>query len=55
LGAALTRELSIEPVLVRGDRGVFDIAVDDKVIFSKHAAGRFPSEAEIVEAIRSRA
>jgi selT/selW/selH-like putative selenoprotein len=49
----LKRELGVEPVLVRGERGVFDVTVDGKVIFSKHAAGRFPSESEIVDAIRA--
>ena len=40
-------------MLVRGERGVFDVLVDDKVIFSKHVEGRFPSEAEILEAIQA--
>jgi selT/selW/selH-like putative selenoprotein len=31
---------------------VFDVLVDDKLIFSKHSAGRFPQEAEIVRAIQ---
>ena len=39
--------------MTRGDRGVFDVAVDGKVIFSKHSAGRFPDEQEIVSAIRA--
>jgi len=49
----LSRELGIEAELVRGDRGVFDVAVDGTLVFSKHSAGRFPDEAALVEAIRS--
>jgi selT/selW/selH-like putative selenoprotein len=49
----LSRELGIEAELVRGDRGVFDVAVEGNVIFSKHSAGRFPDEAALVETIRS--
>jgi hypothetical protein len=30
------------------------VSVDDKKIFSKHDAGRFPSESEIVEMLRVR-
>jgi selT/selW/selH-like putative selenoprotein len=39
--------------LTRGDRGVFDVAVDGKVVFSKHSMGRFPDDDEIVHAIRT--
>jgi hypothetical protein len=31
---------------------VFDVAADGKLIFSKHAAGRFPRDAEILSALR---
>jgi selT/selW/selH-like putative selenoprotein len=48
------REFQVEPELVRGERGVFDVFVDGRVIFSKHAAGRFPDEKEIVDTIRSK-
>jgi selT/selW/selH-like putative selenoprotein len=51
----LRDELGVEAELVRGDRGVFDVIVDGAVVFSKHAAGRFPDEAALVESIRSRA
>ena len=38
---------------MRGERGVFDVLVDGKVIFSKHAEGRFPTDDEIVAAIQA--
>jgi selT/selW/selH-like putative selenoprotein len=47
------RELGLDAELVRGERGVFDVLVDDKLVFSKHSAGRFPQDAEIVKAIQS--
>ncbi|HET7220505.1 MAG TPA: Rdx family protein [Vicinamibacterales bacterium] len=53
LGATISSELGIEPVLVRGERGVFDVLVGDKLIFSKHAEGRFPKDDEIVKAIQA--
>jgi selT/selW/selH-like putative selenoprotein len=39
--------------LVRGSGGIFDVTVNAKRIFSKKEAGRFPSEKEIVEQLRS--
>jgi selT/selW/selH-like putative selenoprotein len=38
--------------LVKGDNGVFDVLANGTLIFSKHAAGRFPEENEIIEALR---
>jgi selenoprotein W-related protein len=50
----LKRELGIDADLFVGSRGVFDVSVDGTLIFSKHSAGRFPDEAELVETIRAR-
>ena len=41
--------------LIQGDRGIFEVHADDVLIFSKKSAGRFPTHAEIIAAIRSRA
>jgi selenoprotein W-related protein len=41
--------------LVKGDRGVFDVRLDGEMIFSKKAAGRFPTTAEIIALVRSKA
>ena len=45
----------IEAELIRGDRGVFDVEADGEVIFSKHMEDRFPTDAEIIEQLRSKA
>ena len=31
-----------------GGKGQFDVFVDDVIVFSKHAEGRFPENAEIL-------
>ncbi len=41
-------------MLVEGGGGVFDVFVDDELVFSKHAEGRYPENDEIVEALRRR-
>jgi len=38
--------------LKKGSNGVFDVVADGKVIFSKHSAGRFPENAEVIQALR---
>ena len=42
----------VQPALVKGAAGVFDVRADDALIFSKHRARRFPDAAEIVQAVR---
>lgn len=42
----------MEAELVKGDGGVFDVVRDGQLVFSKHEAGRFPEEAEIIELLR---
>ena len=43
-------ELDVEPVLVKGHSGIFEVAVAGKVVASKGRLG-FPSERDIVEAV----
>ncbi|MFY0538700.1 Rdx family protein [Nannocystis pusilla] len=38
----------------RGDRGVFDVVVDDQKIFSKDLLNRFPKRGEIGDLIAAR-
>ena len=40
--------------LVRGSNGIFDVAVDGELVFSKHEQGRFPEPDEILDALRHR-
>lgn len=47
--AAELKTLGIESKLVEGGRGVFDVLVDGKTIFSKHQIGRFPEANELSE------
>ena len=49
----MSRELGIDAELIKGRNGVFDVVANGRLIFSKHAEGRFPEDDEIVEALRS--
>jgi predicted Rdx family selenoprotein len=37
--------------LQRSGGGIFDILIDGRLACSKHALGRFPTDAEIVDAL----
>lgn len=50
----MKQELRVEAELIEGGGGVYDVVADGEVVFSKHGAGRFPEDAEIVELLRSR-
>ena len=41
----------IQPELIAGGGGIFDIVLDGKRIYSKHETGRFPGYGEIPKAI----
>ena len=53
LAAEIKKELGVDSQLVRGSGGIFDVTVDNKRVFSKHDEGRFPSEKEIVDKLRT--
>ena len=51
LAAAISKAVGLEAELVRGERGVFDVDVNGRRVFSKHSAHRFPDAAEIIDAV----
>ena len=38
--------------LVKGSGGVFDVQMNERIIFSKHIKGRFPYEGEITKLLK---
>ena len=51
MAAVIKRELGIEPKLIRGAGGVFDVRVDKQLVYSKHQSGRFPEHQEIIDTL----
>lgn len=39
----------VQPQLIEGSGGVFEVEVDGQLVFSKKALGRFPSDDEILQ------
>jgi selT/selW/selH-like putative selenoprotein len=54
LAAELKKLFHIDPELIEGSNGIFDVVADGTMIFSKHQEGRFPEHEEIVQALRRR-
>jgi selT/selW/selH-like putative selenoprotein len=51
LAAEISKQFRIEPTLIEGASGVFDVVVDGKTVFSKHAVSRFPENNEVIASI----
>jgi selenoprotein W-related protein len=49
MAAKISEALGIEPELIEGRNGVFDIVADDKLVFSKHQVHRFPDEEDLIQ------
>jgi len=54
LAAAIQQQFGVEPEVLPGSIGAFDVVVDDDLIFSKHKTGRFPEHDEIISALQER-
>jgi selT/selW/selH-like putative selenoprotein len=52
LARAIEAETGIKPELIHSpEMGAFEVALNDDLIFSKSATGRFPDFTKIVEAV----
>ncbi len=47
---ALKEELEVDAELLKGSGGIFEVAVDGKVV-TKKELGRFPTEHDVVDAV----
>jgi selenoprotein W-related protein len=43
----------VQPELIKGSGGVFDVTADGALIYSKHRTGRFPENAEVLQVLRT--
>ena len=48
MAAAISEQFGVKPELIEGKNGIFDVVVDRDLVFSKHKAGRFPQNDEIL-------
>ena len=53
LAAELRNAFLVEPRLIPGSNGIFDVLVDGKLVFSKHETGRFPEPGEVIQKLKT--
>ncbi len=49
---AIQEATGVEPKLIKGGGGIFDVQADGELIFSKHEVGRFPEDEEVLAKLR---
>jgi selT/selW/selH-like putative selenoprotein len=45
--------MGVEPSLIPKGRGIFDVAVDDEIVYSKYETGTFPDNDQLVNLLLS--
>ena len=53
MAETLKKQLNVEPKLIQGSGGVFEVRLNGTLIWSKHDMGRFPEHPEVVEKIKA--
>ncbi|MGQ0655463.1 MAG: Rdx family protein [Betaproteobacteria bacterium] len=54
LAAEIRQAFGVEPVLVKGADGVFDVDADGELVYSKYRDGRFPEPAEVIDRLKAK-
>ncbi len=54
MAAELKEALGVESRLIEGSRGIFDVRVDGRIVYSKHRTHRFPEAGETARLVRGR-
>lgn len=52
LADELKKEFKVEAKLVPGKGGIFDVIVDDKLVYSKSKTGKFPEPGEVTKIMK---
>lgn len=55
MAAAIKDKFGVQPKLIEGGGGIFDVKAGGKLIYSKHETGRFPEHDEILNALAATA
>jgi selT/selW/selH-like putative selenoprotein len=53
LAEELLKKFDVEAKLVPGNKGIFDVVVDGKTVFSKSEVRRFPNPGEVINEIKA--
>ena len=53
LAEKLKTSLKLETDLIKGSKGIFDVELDGKLVYSKNETGEFPDEESLIQKIKS--
>ena len=53
LAEKLKTSLKLETDLIKGSKGIFDVELDGKLVYSKSETGKFPDEESLIQKIKS--
>ena len=53
MSAEVEKTTGAIPILTPGSGGIFDVKLNDSLIFSKHRLGRFPNDGEVAEILNN--
>ncbi len=53
MAAEIKETFEVESELLADGKGIFDVMVDDNLVYSKYQTGRFPEPNEVTRIIRS--
>jgi len=54
LAERIQKKFKVKPELIEGRNGIFDVKLDDELIFSKYELERFPEKDEVIGLIQDR-
>lgn len=54
LAAELKEEMDMESDLIKKGGGIFEVYLDDDLIFSKQELGRFPNDGEVLALLKEK-
>ena len=52
MAAEIKKDSGVDAQLIKGSHGIFDVAVEGKVIYSKANTGRFPNPGEVTALLK---
>lgn len=52
MAEAIKKEFGVDPTMIEGSGGIFDVQLNDTKIWCKKDVGRFPEHPEVLDKIR---
>ncbi|MCP4297028.1 MAG: hypothetical protein GY786_15600 [Proteobacteria bacterium] len=54
MAETIKKQLGLETELIKGSDGVFEVSLDNTLVYSKKATGEFPIDSFVIQTLRNR-